>query len=107
MRSSMPRFVMLSLAGWLAITPLVHADESEFDLDSRFRAKIAKEKVKQGALLRKNLDNGSAGDDSANCGSQSIGNIDNSKGKPGSPAPREVFVFAPNAINLVSGSGCR
>ena len=38
------------------------------------------------------------------CGSQSIGNV-NTGGNIGT-APREVFVFAPNAINLVSGNGC-
>jgi hypothetical protein len=39
------------------------------------------------------------------CGSQSIGNIDTG-GRIGT-APREVFVFAPNAINLVTANGCR
>ena len=41
----------------------------------------------------------------ADCGSQSIGNV-NTGGKIGA-APREVFVFAPNAINLVTAQGCK
>lgn len=83
------------------------ADEIEFDLDSRTRAKIAKEKVKQGALMRDvdRLGRRGAGVDNGDCGSQNIGNV-NTGGRPGA-APREVFVFAPNAINLVNGRGCR
>ena len=81
------------------------ASEDEFDIDARNRAKIAKEKVRQGALLRQGEEAGQKGVDNANCGSQNIGNID-TNGRPGT-APREVFVFAPNAINLVTARGCR
>lgn len=80
------------------------AGDEVFDVDTRFRAKIAKEKVKQAARERQNGKSGQ-GIDNAQCGSQNIGNV-NTGGKPGT-APREVFVFAPNAINLVTGSGCR
>lgn len=82
------------------------ASEDELDLDSKSRAKIAKAKIKQQAaqqLAGKEFSRG--GLDNADCGSQNIGNVD-TNGRPGS-APREVFVFAPNAINLVNGSGCR
>jgi len=82
----------------------VHAGEENFDIDNRFRAKIAKEKVRQAAndrLANKN----EKGSDESECGSQNIGNI-NTGGRPGT-APREVFVFAPNAINLVGRGGCR
>jgi hypothetical protein len=81
------------------------ASEDEFDIEARNRAKIAKEKVRQGALLRQADEAGTKAGDNAKCGSQSIGNID-THGRPAT-APREVFVFAPNAINLVSGRGCR
>ena len=82
------------------------AGEEMLDIDTRFRAKIAKEKVKQAAREREQnaTDNGT-GKDSAQCGSQSIGNVDTG-GRPGS-GPREVFVFAPNAINLIGPGGCR
>lgn len=79
------------------------ASEEELDIDTRFRAKIVKEKVRQAALERK-LGALGKGLDSPTCGSQNIGNIDTG-GRPGT-APREVFVFAPNAINIVSGRGC-
>ena len=82
------------------------AGEEMLDIDTRFRAKIAKEKVKQAAREREQNATGvGPGKDSAQCGSQSIGNVDTG-GRPGT-APREVFVFAPNAINLVGAGGCR
>jgi len=80
-------------------------------LDAPQRAKVAKEKIRAGANERKNEElerkNGEQGksSDEASCGSQSIGNIDT--GARGGPAPREVFVFAPNAINIVGRGGCR
>lgn len=80
------------------------ASEEEFDIDTRFRAKIVKEKVRAAALERKLQAMEKQGLDGAACGSQNIGNIDTG-GRPGT-APREVFVFAPNAINIVSGRGC-
>jgi hypothetical protein len=73
-------------------------------VDTRFRAKIAKEKVRAAAQQRKAEELGKSSDQ-ASCGSQSIGNIDTG-GRPGT-APREVFVFAPNAINIVGRGGCR
>lgn len=98
----------LTLAMACTLGALAQASEADFDLDSRFRAKLAKEKIKQGALERKNSELiGNAGDagKGGECGSQSIGNVDGSA-KPGT-APREIFVFAPNAINFVSGRGCK
>ena len=95
--------VLLALA---ALTPLAHAGEESLDIDTKFRAKLAKEKIKQAANERENdrrekgLQNGGA-----ECGSQNIGNVD-TNGRPGT-APREVFVFAPNAINFVGAGGCR
>ncbi len=79
------------------------AGEETLDIDTRFRAKIAKEKIKEGFAERKNQELGN-GPDTQSCGSQNIGNIDTGK-MPGT-APREVFVFAPNAINLVTAGGC-
>ncbi|MEO5698762.1 MAG: hypothetical protein ABIQ60_16700 [Burkholderiaceae bacterium] len=74
------------------------------DIDTKWRAKIAKEKIKQSA--RDRVENGKGdGADNGRCGSQSIGNV-NTGGRPGS-GPREVFVFAPNAINIVGPGGCR
>jgi hypothetical protein len=96
--------VLVALAGFLSQAARA-ADDGEFDIDSKFRAKIVKEKVKQAALLNQANKAGQAGTSSADCGSQSIGNV-NTGGRIGT-APREVFVFAPNAINLVSGQGCK
>ncbi|HSW15983.1 MAG TPA: hypothetical protein VLJ86_02055, partial [Ramlibacter sp.] len=73
-------------------------------VDSQFRAKIAKEKIRAAAQERKGEAQGKSPDDSK-CGSQSIGNVDTG-GRSG-PAPREVFVFAPNAINIVGRGSCR
>lgn len=94
----------VGLAMLLSAGSVCLAGEEVFDIDARFRAKIAKEKVKQGAAQRADAAAGK-GIDNANCGSQNIGNIDTG-GRPGA-APREVFVFAPNAINLVTAGGCR
>lgn len=77
-------------------------------VDSQFRAKIAKEKIRMGAQERKAEEQGKSqgkSSDQSTCGSQSIGNIDTG-GRIGA-APREVFVFAPNAINIVGRGGCR
>jgi len=101
----MKTFTLKSLVIVMLLAPAfgAFAGDEIFDVDTKFRAKIAKEKVKQGARDRadnkndKGIDNG--------CGSQNIGNIDTG-GRPGA-APREVFVFAPNAINLVGAGGCR
>lgn len=76
-----------------------------FDIDVRFRSKIAKEKAKQAVIQGQLGRNGGQAAESTECGSQNIGNV-NLNGRPGSQ-PREVFVFAPNAINLVSANACK
>jgi len=82
------------------------ASPDEMEIDSHFRAKISKERVKIAAAQRKADEQGQGtGQSAANCGSQSIGNV-NTGGRIGQ-TPREVFVFAPNAINLVNSNGCR
>lgn len=95
----------IAIIGALATIGLAHAAGlADFDIDPRFRAKIAKAKAKQDAVRTTSLDFRNE-EDQASCGSQSIGNV-NTSGRSGT-APREVFVFAPNAINIVSGKGCR
>lgn len=97
--------ILLAALSLAAVAPAFAAGETT-DLDTRFRAKLMKEKLKIGAEERKNSSSDQNGGlDSAQCGSQNIGNV-NTNGRIGT-APREVFVFAPNAINLVSGNGCR
>lgn len=81
------------------------ADEEMLDIETKWRAKIAKEKIKQSARDRADNAKGD-GADKSQCGSQSIGNVNTGGGRPGS-GPREVFVFAPNAINIVGPGGCR
>ena len=73
-------------------------------VDAQFRSKIAKEKIRTAAQERKAEAQGKSLDQNS-CGSQSIGNVDTG-GRNGA-APREVFVFAPNAINIVGRGGCR
>jgi hypothetical protein len=73
-------------------------------VDAPFRAKIAKEKIRTAAQERKAESQGKSLDQSS-CGSQNIGNVD-TNGRIGAAAPREVFVFAPNAINIVGRGGC-
>jgi hypothetical protein len=94
-----------TLIAYMTLAQSARADDSSFDLDPRVRAKLAKEKVKLSGKERELLRSGRASADSADCGSQNIGNV-NTNGRIGT-APREVFVFAPNAINLVNGSGCK
>jgi len=109
MTRTLPLFVALAFAitGTLATTcaRAVDLDNGTFDISPKFRARIAKEKAKQATNQAGN--NGSLGTngsgDAAQCGAQNIGNIDTS-GRIGA-SPREVFVFAPNAINMVN-NGC-
>lgn len=79
------------------------AGQEMLDLDSKFRAKIAREKIRAAAAERKAQAEDKKSLNESSCGSQSIGNVDTGAG----PAPREVFVFAPNAINIVGRGGCR
>lgn len=72
-------------------------------VDSQFRAKIAKERIRMSAQERQTNEQGKS-PNAGRCGSQNIGNVDTG-GRIGT-APREVFVFAPNAINIVSRGGC-
>jgi hypothetical protein len=76
------------------------------DIDANFRAKIMKEKAKINSQKADNFNFNQPANapGSPQCGSQNIGNVD-TNGRIGA-APREVFVFAPNAINLVSANGC-
>jgi hypothetical protein len=99
--SQSARIALVSLA--LAATANAFAGQELLMVDAPFRAKIAKEKLKM--AQEKRLAEASGKSSSSQCGSQSIGNVDTG-GKIGA-APREVFVFAPNAINLVSQSGCQ
>lgn len=79
------------------------ASQDLMSVDAKFRARIAKEKIRISAQERKSQEQGKSLDQS-NCGSQSIGNLDT--GNTGA-APREVFVFAPNAINIVGRGSCK
>ena len=95
----------LILAGLAGLAGQTHAgDLGDADIEPRFRARIVKEKIKMKAAEARLGAFNQNGPSSAECGSQNIGNIDTG-GKIGR-GPREVFVFAPNAINLVSARGC-
>lgn len=95
--------LLAAVVGTLGAVSTAHAaDDADFDINPKFRAKIAKEKAKQAvtANAKGKKDDSSSSD----CGSQNIGNIEASGIGRG---PREVFIFAPNTINVVSGSGCK
>ena len=109
MKTSFLKTFALATVALVATTQIAHAAGlfAEQDVDPRFKAKIMKEKAKQNNQLANSFsftNNGNAPGD-PQCGSQNIGNVDTG-GKIGA-APREVFVFAPNSINLVSGQGCK
>jgi hypothetical protein len=95
------RIVLVAVALGSSLNAI--AGQEQMDIDAKFRAKIAKEKIRAAAQERKNVAQGKSLDQGS-CGSQSIGNIDTDG--QGGPAPREVFVFAPNAINIVGRGGC-
>jgi hypothetical protein len=101
------RIVLAALA--LSSGAAAFAGPELLDVEARFRAKIAKEKVRTAAQERQIAEQQDRSVeksvDETQCGSQSIGNVDTG-GRPGS-APREEFVFAPNAINIVGRGGCR
>lgn len=103
MNATLIRTTLLSIA-LAAGAHAAHASPELLGVDARFRAKIAKEKIRMGAQERLAEERGAAPNQS-NCGSQNIGNID-TRGRIGT-APREVFVFAPNAINIVGRGGCK
>jgi len=95
-------WLLMGLAGLAGQT---HAgDFGDIDIEPRFRAKIVKEKIKIKAAESRLGAFNQHGSANGECGSQNIGNID-TDGKIGR-GPREVFVFAPNAINLVNARGC-
>ena len=100
---------VLAIAALSSAGAQAFAGEEMLDVDTRFRAKIAKEKIKMEFQERRaqEASNKVNGDSTPapSCGSQNIGNVD-TDGRIGT-APREVFVFAPNSINLVTGSGCK
>lgn len=94
---------LIALAGSVA-----SAGEIDAELDPRMRARLMKEKSKMNAEetnpALKSREVGSRGSPDATCGSQNIGNVDTG-GRPGN-TPREIFVFAPNAINIVGPRAC-
>jgi hypothetical protein len=98
---------LLSIAAVLALVTAAQAAGVANDLDPERRAKIAKAKAKMASEQAENFDfigNGN-GQKKADCGSQSIGNIN--LNRQAGTGPREIFVFAPDAINIVGPRGCQ
>lgn len=99
--------IVLSIAAALALGASAQTAGVGNDLDARTRAKIAKAKAKTASKESENfnfLDKGN-GEKKPDCGSQSIGNVD--LNRQAGTGPREIFVFAPNAINIVGPRGCQ
>lgn len=104
----MLKTIAIAIAAALATAQFAHAAGlfGDTDTDPRTRAKILKEKAKQNTLRAQSFNfNDRNGQSDADCGSQNIGNVDTG-GRPGT-APREIFVFAPNATNVVSDGACK
>lgn len=111
-RHDITRAVILAAAVFAAVahgTPARAVDLENGDIGTRFSAKIAKERTRANTLQqqqdrrdRRDFQNDTAG---AECGSQNIGNVQ-TNGRIGSQ-PREVFVYAPNSVNVVTRGGCR
>ncbi len=103
--------VLLSFSIGLVAAQASHAANfGDNPLDTRFSAKVAKERTRQNTLQQQrdretDRFGTNASADSAQCGSQNIGNV-NTNGRIGSQ-PREVFVYAPNSTNVVTRGGCR
>ncbi len=105
MTTSLLKTFALALATLAASTQFANAavGDETFDIDPRFRAKIMKEKAKQNQSQADafNFNRGnSRQQDSSQCGSQNIGNVES--GRIGA-TPREVFVFAPNTFLTSDG----
>lgn len=102
------RLLTTAITLHLAACGACAAAETDPDMDARFRARLIKEKSKMNAeqtnpaLKARDFDTTIPVE--GECGSQNIGNV-NTNGRPGA-MPREIFVFAPNAINIVSTRGC-
>lgn len=103
---------VLTLALGLGAAQGSHAANfGDNQLDTRFSAKVAKERTRQNTLQQQQrsqqdrFGTNPSQDPNAQCGSQNIGNV-NTNGRIGSQ-PREVFVFAPNSTNVVTRGGCR
>jgi serine/threonine protein kinase HipA of HipAB toxin-antitoxin module len=99
--------LVLSIAAALALVSAAHAVDSTAELDPRQRAKIAKAKAKAANQEAENfnfLSNGN-GQEKPACGSQSIGNVE--LNRQAGVGPREIFIFAPDAINIVGPRGCQ
>ena len=109
MKTQFSKSIALAAVAVLATTQLAHARGlfGGQEVDPQQRARIMKEKVKINNQQANTFDFTKDGDapSDGECGSQNIGNIDTG-GKKGT-APREVFVFAPNAININSNQSCR
>ena len=103
--------LVLSVIAALALVSAVQAADGSSDLDTRQRAKIAKAKAKAAGAEAENfnfLSNGNGngkGAEQPACGSQSIGNVQ--LNRQAGVGPREIFIFAPDAINIVGPRGCQ
>jgi hypothetical protein len=100
--------IVLSIVATLALAAAAQTAGS--DLDPRQRAKIAKAKAEAASAEAENFnflsgDNGQKKGKGADCGSQAIGNVE--LNRQAGVGPREIFIFAPNAINIVGPRGCQ
>ena len=69
------------------------------------RAKVAKAKAKAASEQADNFNFLDNKQKKADCGSQAIGNVN--LNRQAGVGPREIFIFAPNAINVVGPRGCQ
>lgn len=106
----MSKGILVKAAGLIALlcafqNAAVAASAEVEDVDAGKRSKIMRARMLANMQMAKDarLDNGVG--DMADCGSQNIGVINQAamRGR----MPRDLVVYAPGAINVVSGRGCR
>jgi ABC-type taurine transport system substrate-binding protein len=98
---------VLAIAAVLALASSAQAAGMANDLNPERRAKIAKAKAKMASEQADSFDFLSSGNGQkkVECGSQQIGNVN--LNRQAGTGPREIFVFAPDAINIVGPRGCQ
>ena len=107
MQASAPHHRIVLAAATLGAGAHAFAGQELMALEYALPREVAKEKIRMAARSARPTNKASQQGnscDSTSSGSQNIGNIDTG-GRIGAQ-PREVFVFAPNTINIVPVTAC-
>ena len=94
---------LLAWAAFLTLSHSARASDGVFDIDPKFRAKMAKDRAQQASLRSQSANPGTTGF-GAECANINTGNV----GPSGRPAaPGQVFDAAPTTVNITSAQGCK